>query len=129
MFASIPPSVAAFHLAFGPDRWLYVTAPTLGARDCVYRISPDGVVEVFYDGFGRPQGLAFDDHGDLYVVDAMAGLSGLYRLSMDRPGEAERLVSGGSLIGLAFDPTGGFVLASSDTVYRFGRSPAAVRHA
>ena len=129
MFASIPPSVAAFHLAFGPDRWLYVTAPTLGARDCVYRISPDGVVEVFYEGFGRPQGLAFDDHGDLYVVDAMAGLSGLYRLSMDRPGEAERLVSGGSLIGLAFDPTGGFVLASSDTVYRFGRSPAAVRHA
>jgi hypothetical protein len=59
----------------------------------------------------------------------MAGLSGLYRLSMDRPGEAERLVSGGSLIGLAFDPTGGFVLASSDTVYRFGRSPAAVRRA
>ncbi len=129
MFASIPPSVAAFHLAFGPDQWLYVTAPTLGARDCVYRVSPGGEVEVFYDGFGRPQGLAFDDHGDLYVVDAMAGLSGLYRLSMDRPGEAEQVVSGGSLIGLAFDPTGGFILASSDTVYRFGRSPTAVRRA
>jgi uncharacterized protein (TIGR03437 family) len=129
MFASIPPSVAAFHLAFGPDRWLYVTAPTLGARDCVYRISPDGLVEIFYDGFGRPQGLAFDNHGDLYVVDAMAGSSGLYRLSMDRPMEAEQLVSGGSLIGLAFDPTGGFVLASSDTVFRFDRSPAAVRRA
>jgi sugar lactone lactonase YvrE len=129
MFASIPPSVAAFHLAFGPDQWLYVTAPTLGARDCVYRISPGGEVEVFHDGFGRPQGLAFDDHGDLYVVDAMAGLSGLYRLSMDRPGEAEQVVSGGSLIGLAFDPTGGFILASSDTVYRFGRSPTAVRRA
>lgn len=129
MFASIPPSVAAFHLAFGPDGWLYVTAPTLGARDCVYRISPDGVVEVFYDGFGRPQGLAFDDHGDLYVVDAIAGASGLYRVSMDRPGEAEQLVSGGSLIGLAFDPNGGFVLASSDTVYRFGRSPSAVPRA
>jgi len=129
MFASIPPSVAAFHLAFGPDQWLYVTAPTLGARDCVYRISPGGEVEVFHDGFGRPQGLAFDDHGDLYVVDAMAGLSGLYRLSMDRPGEAEQVVSGGSLIGLAFDPTGGFILASSDTVYRFGRTPTAVRRA
>ena len=129
IFASIPPSVAAFHLAFGPDQWLYVTAPTLGARDCVYRISPGGEVEVFHDGFGRPQGLAFDDHGDLYVVDAMAGLSGLYRLSMDRPGEAEQVVSGGSLIGLAFDPTGGFILASSDTVYRFGRSPTAVRRA
>jgi sugar lactone lactonase YvrE len=129
MFASIPASVAAFHLAFGPDQWLYVTAPTLGARDSVYRISPGGEVEVFHDGFGRPQGLAFDDHGDLYVVDAMAGLSGLYRLSMDRPGEAEQVVSGGSLIGLAFDPTGGFILASSDTVYRFGRTPMAVRRA
>jgi hypothetical protein len=50
-------------------------------------------------------------------------------MSMDRPGEAEQLVSGGSLIGVAFDPTGGFVLASSDTVYRFDRTPAAVRHA
>jgi hypothetical protein len=32
---------------------------------------------------------------------------------------AEQIIAGGALIGLAFDPTGGFVLASSDTVYRF----------
>ena len=32
-FASLPPSVAAFHLAFGPDGHLYVAAPTLGTRD------------------------------------------------------------------------------------------------
>jgi sugar lactone lactonase YvrE len=122
VFASIPPSVAAFHLAFGPDGWLYVTAPTLSARDCIYRISPNGVVDVFHDGFGRPQGLAFDRRGDLYVVDALAGTSGVYRLRMDRPAEAEQIVSGGSLIGLAFDPRGGFVLASSDTVFRFAGS-------
>ena len=129
MFASIPPSVAAFHLAFGPDGWLYVTAPTLAARDCVYRVSPDGDVQIFYDGFGRPQGLAFDAHGDLYVVDAIAGASALYRLRPDRPAEAEQVMCGGSLIGLAFHPDGGFVLASSDTVYRFARSPAARRPA
>ena len=63
LLASIPASVAAFHLAFGPDGFLYVTAPTLAPRDPVYRISMDGEVEVFYDGFGRPQGLAFDDQG------------------------------------------------------------------
>jgi sugar lactone lactonase YvrE len=122
-FAAIPPSVAAFHLAFGPDGWLYVTAPTLGARDPVYRVSPEGDVQTFYEGFGRPQGLAFDSRGDLYVVDALAGASGVYRLRRsDREagaGVAEQLVSGGALIGLAFDPAGGFVLASSDTVYRF----------
>jgi len=129
IFASIPPSVAAFHLAFGPDGWLYVTGPTLAARDCVYRVSPEGDVQIFHDGFGRPQGLAFDSHGDLYVVDAIAGASGLYRLRLDRPSEAEQVMSGGSPIGLAFHPDGGFVLASTDTVYRFSRSPAARRPA
>ncbi len=119
-FAAIPPSIAAFHLAFGPDGWLYVTAPTLGARDPVYRVSPDGRVEIFHQGFGRPQGLAFDTHGHLYVVDALAGSGGVYRLRADRPGEAELLLAGGALIGLAFDPRGGLVLASSDTVYRLG---------
>jgi sugar lactone lactonase YvrE len=117
-FASIPASVAAFHLAFGPDGWLYVTAPTLGARDGVYRVSPTGDVQVFFSGFGRPQGLAFDFRGNLYVVDALAGASGVYRLRIDRPGDPEQLVAGGSLVGLAFDPLGGVVLASSDTVFR-----------
>jgi sugar lactone lactonase YvrE len=117
-FASLPPSVAAFHLAFGPDRWLYVTAPTLGARDAVYRISPTGDVETLYDGFGRPQGLAFDSQGRLYVVDALAGAGGVYRLRLDDPLQIEQVVAGGSLVGLAFNPRGGVVLASSDTVFK-----------
>jgi sugar lactone lactonase YvrE len=118
VFASIPPSVAAFHLAFGPDGWLYVTAPTLGAHDCVYRISPEARVETFSAGFGRPQGLAFDVQGHLYVVDALAGASGVVRMRVDRPSEREQVVSGGSLVGLAFDPRGGVVLASSDTAFK-----------
>jgi sugar lactone lactonase YvrE len=117
-FAVIPASVAAFHLAFGPDGWLYVTAPTLGARDSVYRVSPSGDVEVLFSGFGRPQGLAFDPRGDLFVVDALAGASGVYRLNVEAPAHPEQLVSGGSLVGVAFDPRGGLVLASSDTVFR-----------
>lgn len=117
LFATLPASVAAFHLAFGPDEALYVTAPTLSSRDPVYRIPRSGVVEVFYEGFGRPQGLAFDSEGRLYVVDALAGSSGLYRFSSDRAAP-EQVMVGGSLIGLAFDPHGGLVLASSDTAYR-----------
>ena len=41
--ASLPSSVAAFHLAFGPDRALYVTAPTLSPFDYAQgagRVSP-----------------------------------------------------------------------------------------
>lgn len=116
--ASLPPSVAAFHLAFGPDRNLYVTAPTLAARDPVYRVSLDGRVDVFHHGFGRPQGLAFDDQGSLYVVDAVAGWNGVYRLRLDRPEPPEQLLAGGDLIGLAFDPRGGLVLVSQSAAHR-----------
>jgi hypothetical protein len=118
LFASIPASVAAFHLAFGPDGSLYVSAPTLSSHDPVYRVSRSGDVEQFCDGFGRPQGLAFDSEGNLYVVDSLAGAGGVYRIRTDRPAERELMVAGGGLIGLAFDPGGGLVLASSDTVYR-----------
>jgi sugar lactone lactonase YvrE len=118
LFASLPPSVAAFHLAFGPDGWLYVSAPTLASQDVVYRISPHGAPESFSEGFGRPQGLAFDADGNLYVVDAVAGWSAIYRVPIDRPGEKTCVLSGGALLGLAFDPRGGLVVCSNETIYR-----------
>jgi sugar lactone lactonase YvrE len=115
-FASVPGSVAAFHLAFGPDGALYVTGPTLSTNDSIYRVSGDGAVATGFQGFGRPQGIAFDPSGTLFVVEALAGSSGLYRMT---PGGAPELVlSGPGLIGLAFDPRGGVVVCSSDTAYR-----------
>jgi sugar lactone lactonase YvrE len=121
ILASLPASVAAFHLAYGPDQYLYVTGPTLAPRDALYRVGPSGQVEVVWSGFGRPQGLAFDAAGSLYVVEALAGSSGLYRLrrrSDGRLGEPELVVASASLIGVAIDPAGGLVVASADTVYR-----------
>jgi len=117
-FASLPSSVAAFHLAFGPDGALYVTGPTLGPSDAIYRIPPDGHPEIWAAGFGRPQGLAFDAAGQLYVVDALAGASALYRVRADSPGTRELLLDGGPLIGVAFDPHGGLAIATTDSVYR-----------
>src|SRR4029453_2806441 len=119
-FASLPASVAAFHLAFGPDGHLYVAAPTLGTHDPIYRISPEGDAVAWSAGFGRPQGLAFDGAGHLYVVEALAGSSGLYRIRLDAPHTRELMLAGGPLIGLAFDPHGGIALATSETVYRLG---------
>lgn len=118
-FASLPASVAAFHLAFGPDGSLYVTAPTLASHDPIYRITPDRLVDVVADGFGRPQGLAFDSTGALYVVDALAGAAGLYKVDITRPRpEPELVLSSPALVGVAFDPAGGVVLASNDTLWR-----------
>jgi len=117
-FATLPGSVAAFHLAIGPDDCLYVAAPTLASHDPIYRITPDRLVETFVDGFGRPQGLAFDAEGDLYVVDALASRSGLYRLRAGSDPIPELALSAPMLIGVAFDPGGGLVVASSDTLWR-----------
>ena len=120
-FASLPASVAAFHLAFGPDDCLYLTAPTLASRDAIYRITPDRLVDVVYEGFGRPQGLAFDADGDLYVAEAAAGAAGLYRVTLARPGTdatAELVAAVPAIVGVAFDPDGGVVMASNDTLWR-----------
>lgn len=116
-FASLPASVAAFHLAYGrEDRALYVTAPTLSAYDHLYRIDATGRVEIVNSGFGRPQGIAFDARGRLYVVDALAGSGGVYRMTSG--GTPELAVAGVGLVGVAFDGARGLVVSSNDTVYR-----------
>jgi sugar lactone lactonase YvrE len=115
-FASLPASVAAFHLAIAPSGALYVTAPTLSSRDSLYRIDPDGTVTARDGIFGRPQGLAFDSTGTLFVVEALAGSSGLYRVPP--AGEPELVLSGPALVGVAFDGRGVVVVTSNDTAYR-----------
>jgi sugar lactone lactonase YvrE len=117
-FATLPASVAAFHLAFGPGGHLYVSTPTLASHDCVYRITPDRLVDPVSDRFGRPQGLAFDSQGDLYVVDALAGSAGLYRMNPAAGAEPELVLTAASLVGVAFDPEGGLVLATPDGIWR-----------
>jgi streptogramin lyase len=119
-FASLPASVAAFHVAMGPDQALYVTGPTLSPYDVLYRIDRDGAVTTTYSAFGRPQGLAFDRHGTLFVVEALAGSSGLYRV---QPGTTPELVlAGPGLVGVAFSPDGVMVVSSNETAYRLSRS-------
>ncbi|MCC7186669.1 MAG: hypothetical protein IT185_10535 [Acidobacteria bacterium] len=118
-FASLPPSVAAFHLAMGPDQCLYVTTPTLASRDAIYRITPERQVDTWYSGFGRPQGLTFDRSGTMFVVDALAGSAGLYRIDITtRTPEPELIVAAPQLVGVAAHPHGGLVLAASDRLWR-----------
>jgi len=116
-FAALPPSVAAFHLAMSPSGDLHVTAPTLGTYDPIYCINRRGTITTIATELGRPQGIAFGPDGRLYVVDALAGSSGLYALGSG--GSFEPVVAGGALIGLAFGPGDELVVASNETAYRF----------
>jgi sugar lactone lactonase YvrE len=117
-FATLPASVAAFHLAMSPDGELFVSGPTLGTYDHIHRINRAGDVRTVPTPFGRPQGLAFSPDGELHVIDALAGASGLYRFASP-DSEPELVVSGGSLVGVAFGPAGELVVASNESVYRF----------
>src|SRR5215468_2655668 len=101
VFATLEPSIAAYHLAFGFDDYLYVTGPTTSSFDSIYRISPSGEVARFFTGLGRPQGLAFDIEGHLYSVASYRGRRGIFRFR--DPKKPELVVAGLSLVGLAFD--------------------------
>ena len=114
-WAEIEPSVSAFHLAFGPDEHLYVTGPTVTSFDCIWRIDGNGDPHVFFKGVGRPQGLAFDLDGNLYVSASFRGRRGIVRITPG--GDAEIVVAAVNLIGLAFSASGDLVAASIDSVY------------
>jgi sugar lactone lactonase YvrE len=115
-FATLPASVAAFHLAIAQDDTLFVSVPTLAPYDTVYRIDRAGHASAVTTRFGRPQGIAIDRRGTLHVVEALAGESGLYRVPAH--GDPELVLAGAGLVGVAFDPRGGTVVCSNETAYR-----------
>ena len=116
VFATLEPSIAAYHLAFGPDRYLYVSGPTTSSFDSVYRVSNTGEVEVFYRGLGRPQGIAFDSDNRLYVAASLGGRKGVVRFGLDR--KPELFLSGPGIVGMAFTPSRSLVVATTNALFR-----------
>lgn len=99
VFATLEPSVSAYHLAFNADGDLFVTGPTTSSFDRVYRINHAGEVSQFFRGLGRPQGMAFDRSGNLLVAASLGGRRGIVRITPDA--KAELALSGMALVGLA----------------------------
>jgi sugar lactone lactonase YvrE len=115
VYATLEPSVSAYHLAFSPAGVLHVTGPTTSSYDVVYSVDSHGTVSVFYRGLGRPQGLAFDVEGNLYVAASLGGKRGIVHITPD--GKASLVVSGHGLVGLAFAPGRSAILATQSAVH------------
>jgi sugar lactone lactonase YvrE len=115
VFATIEPSVSAYHLAFSPAGELFVTGPTTSSFDYVYRINPAGEVSTFFRGLGRPQGLAFDRRGNLYVAASIGGSRGIVRITPHA--EAELVLSGSNIVGLALLPSHRAMITTNNALY------------
>jgi sugar lactone lactonase YvrE len=115
VFATLEPSVAAYHLAFHPDGELYATGPTTSSFDRVYRISKNGEVTIFFRGLGRPQGLAFDKDENLYVAACYGGRRGVVRITPQ--GRAEMVLAGSQIVGMALLPTGRAMIATANALF------------
>jgi hypothetical protein len=116
VFATLEPSVSAYHLAFGPNGDMFVTGPSTSSFDCIYKVDPHGSVSVFYRGLGRPQGLALDVDGNIYVAASLGGKRGIVKVTPQ--GKASLEVSGQGLVGLAFAPGKSAILATNSGVHR-----------
>ncbi|MGH9572865.1 MAG: IPT/TIG domain-containing protein [Candidatus Acidiferrales bacterium] len=115
VFATLEPSVAAYHLAFSPTGDLYVSGPTTSSYDRIYRVTPAGEVSVFFRGVGRPQGLAFDRVGNLYVAASLAGKRGVVRLTPKA--EPEVVLGGSNIVGLALLPTHRAIIVTNSALF------------
>ena len=115
VFATLEPSLSAYHLAFSPSGDLFVTGPTTSSYERVYKISPAGEVDIFFRGLGRPQGLAFDRAGNLYVAASLGGKRGVVRLTPKA--EAEIVLGGSNIVGLALLPTHRAFIATNNALY------------
>ena len=116
VFATLEPSIAAYHLSFGTDGYLYVTGPTTSSFDSINRISQAGEVESYYRGLGRPQGMAFDAEGRLYVAASFGGRRGVVRFDEKRTPEV--FLSGPGIVGLCFTPSRAMLVCTNNALYR-----------
>ena len=116
VYATLEPSVSAYHLAWGPDQHLYVSGPTTSSFDCIYRISGNGDVETYYRGLGRPQGIAFDSHGNLYCAASHMGRKGVVKIQPDKT--VTHFLSGPGIVGLTFSPSRSMLVTTTNAVYR-----------
>ena len=119
VFSRLRPSVSAYHLAFNSTGCLFVSGPTLSSRDQIVEFRPDGAPSRVHSGFGRPQGIVFDDKDRCFVAEGLAGDAGVFLFT---PSGARRVISGPPLVGVALLGKR-MAVATSDSIYEFDLHP------
>jgi sugar lactone lactonase YvrE len=115
VFATLEPSISAYHLAFDAEDTLYVTGPTTASSQAIHAIDRDGNARVFFRGLGRAQGLCFDENRNLYLAAHLQGRGGILRITPG--GHAELVVAGPNLVGLCLLRDNRAAVATRDAIY------------
>ena len=116
VFSHLRASISAYHLAFNSLGYLFVSGPTLSSRDQIVEFQPDGAPCRVHSGFGRPQGIAFDERDRCFVAEGLAGDAGLFLFT---PTGARRVISAPPLVGVALHGGLMMAVATSDSIYQF----------
>ncbi len=98
VFATLEPSLAAYHLAFGPDDYLYVTGPTTSSFDSVARIShdrPGGAVSIAVSAGPR----AWPSTFKATCTSRLRWAAGAASCGSTPEADAELFLSGPSIVG------------------------------
>lgn len=114
VFATLEPSMAAYHLAFNAQGTLFVAGPTTSSSQAVHAIDRDGTVSTYFKGLGRAQGIAFDVEDNLYIAASYRSRKGLVRITPNS--DISLALSGSNLVGLAFLQDGCAALATRDAL-------------
>jgi sugar lactone lactonase YvrE len=115
VFATLEPSISAYHLAFDTHGTLYVTGPTTSSSQLIHAIDIHGNARIFYRGLGRAQGMAFDADNNLYLAASLHGDRGILRITPT--GEATLVVAGANLIGLCLLPDNKAAITTREAIY------------
>jgi hypothetical protein len=127
----VPVQAVPTNVVVGPDHALYVSQltgfPFIPGVARIYRVVPGSPPEIYADGLTNVTDLAFDDHGNLYVVEIAANglLSGdptgaLIKIRPD--GSRETVLSEGLVnpYGVAIGPDGAIYVSNHSASARVG---------
>ena len=109
-FATLEPSVSAYHLAFGLDGKLYLTAPGLSSFDAVYVIDGSGIRSKLLSRIGQTA-RAWPLTKQEICMSRLACADDAESSKFHPTKQAEIFVAGMNVVGLCFNRKGEMIVA------------------